>query len=196
MGSGEYRHLLWLGDFSFDRQALGAGVVARVVGDEREVVFEGDPGVGYSYGASFATRAVGRFGPPEAQEAVEEIDDEVAQVLLHSGAAGLSPVTFERPPVELGDRHERDCQEPTGQMGTVSLGARIVFVELGHNVGVHHYCGGRVHLECSLGVHSVTAPLAECDDKLDNVLVLGPEVAEQGIEVLGGFDSLLAREGC
>jgi hypothetical protein len=69
MGSGEYRHLLWLGDFSHDCQGLDAGAVARVVGDEREVVFEGgrgDPGVGYSYRASFATRAVGCFGPPEA----------------------------------------------------------------------------------------------------------------------------------
>jgi hypothetical protein len=145
MGSGEYRHLLWLGDFSHDRQALDAGVVARVVGDESEVVFEGgrgDPGVGNTYRASFATRAVGCFGPPEAQGAVEGIDDEVAQVLLHPGAAGLSPVTFERPPVELGDRHERDYQEPTGQMGTVSLGARIVFEEVGNDVGVYHYCGG------------------------------------------------------
>ena len=110
-GSGEYRHLLWLGDFSHDRHGLDAGVVARVVGDEREVVFEGsrgDPSVGYSYRASIATRAVGRFGPPEAQGAVEGIDDEVTQMLLHPGAACLSPVTFQRPPVELGDRHERD----------------------------------------------------------------------------------------
>ena len=61
MGSGEHRYLLWLGDFSHDRQALDAGVVARVVGDEREVVFEGGrgvPGVGNTYRASFATRAV------------------------------------------------------------------------------------------------------------------------------------------
>jgi hypothetical protein len=59
MGFGEYRCLLWLGDFSHDRQALDAGVVARVVGEEREVVFEGgrgDPGVGNTYRASFATR--------------------------------------------------------------------------------------------------------------------------------------------
>jgi hypothetical protein len=48
-GPGAYRRLLWLGDLCHDRQALDAGVVASVVGDEREVVFEGgrgDPGVG------------------------------------------------------------------------------------------------------------------------------------------------------
>jgi hypothetical protein len=124
---------------------IGAGVVARVVGDERDVVIEGgrgDPGVGNTYGVSFATRAVGRLGPPEAQGAVEGIDDEVAQMLFHPGAAGLPPVTFQSQPVELGDRHERDHQEPTGQVGTVSLGARIAFEEIGHNVGVHDYCGG------------------------------------------------------
>ncbi len=96
-------HLLLLaGGLGYDRQALDAGVVARVVGDERETVFEsgrGDPGVGYSYRTSPATRAVGRFGPPEAQGAVEGVDDEVAQMLLHPGAACLAPVAFERPPV-------------------------------------------------------------------------------------------------
>lgn len=89
---GAYRRLLWRGDLDHDRQALDAGVVARVVGDEREIVFEGgrgDPGVGYSYLASIATCAVGRFGPPEAQGAVEGIDDEVVQMLFHPGAAGL-----------------------------------------------------------------------------------------------------------
>ena len=73
-GPGAYRRLLWLGGLCHDRQALDAGVVVRVVGDERKVVFEGvrgDPGIGYSYRASIATRAVGRFGPPEAQGAVE-----------------------------------------------------------------------------------------------------------------------------
>ena len=60
--------LLLAGGLGHDRQVL-------------EIVFEGgrsDPGVGYSYGASTATRAVGRFGSPEAQGAVEGIDDEVA----------------------------------------------------------------------------------------------------------------------
>lgn len=135
-----------MGDLGYDRQALDAGVVARVVGDERDVVFEGgrgNPGVGYSYWASIATRAVGCFGPQEAQGAVEGIDNEVAEVLLHPGAARLPPVTFECPPVQLGDRHEGDYQEPAGQVGTVSLGARIVFEEIGHYVGVHDCCGGR-----------------------------------------------------
>jgi hypothetical protein len=64
-------------------------------------------------------------------------------MLFHPGAAGLAPVTFESPPVELGDRHEGDCQEPTGQMRPVRLGARIVFKEVGYDIGVHDYCGGR-----------------------------------------------------
>jgi hypothetical protein len=146
LGPGGYRRLLRLGGLGHNRQALDAGVVARVVGDERDVVFEGgrgDPGVGYSYWASLATRSVGSFGPPEAHGAVEGKDDKVAQMLLHPGAACLPPVTFERPPVQLGDRHEGDYQELTGQVGTVSLGARIAFEEIGHNVGVHDYCGGR-----------------------------------------------------
>ena len=63
-------------------------------------------------------------------------------MLLHPGAAGVAPVTFESPPVELGDRHEADDQEPTGQMRSVRLGARIVFEEVGNDVGVYHYCGG------------------------------------------------------
>ena len=78
---GNMRLLLLAGGLGHDRQVFDAGVVASVVGDEREIVFEGgrsDPGVGYSYRASTATRAVGRFGPPEAQGAVEGIDDEVA----------------------------------------------------------------------------------------------------------------------
>jgi hypothetical protein len=68
----------------------------------------GDPSVGYSYWASMATRAVSSFGPPETQGTVEGIDDEVAQMLFHPGAAGLPPVTFQRPPVELGDSHKGD----------------------------------------------------------------------------------------
>lgn len=79
-------------EFSPGWCTVDAGVVGRVVGDERDVVFEGgrgDPGVGYSYGASLATRSVGTFGPPEAQGAVEGIDDKVAQMLLHPGAACL-----------------------------------------------------------------------------------------------------------
>ena len=91
-GPGWYGCLFRLSDLGHDCQVLDAGVVTRIVGDEREVVFEGgrgDPGVGYSYGASFAARAVGRFGPPEAQGAVEGIDDEAAQLPLHPGAASL-----------------------------------------------------------------------------------------------------------
>ena len=78
---GNMHLLLLAGSLGYNRQALDAGVVASVIGDERETVFKsgrGDPGVGYSYGTSIATRAVGRFGPPEAQGAVEGIDDEVA----------------------------------------------------------------------------------------------------------------------
>jgi hypothetical protein len=57
---------------------ISAGVVARVVGDEREVVFEGgcgDPGVGYSCRASIATHAVGRFSPPVAHQAAHQLID-------------------------------------------------------------------------------------------------------------------------
>ncbi len=49
-----------------------------------------------------------------------------------------------------------------------------------------------MHLECALGARSVAAPLAECEDELVRTLILGPEVAEQGIEVACGFDPLLA----
>jgi hypothetical protein len=46
----------------------------------------------------------------------------------------------------------------------------------------------------SLGV-VVTAPGAERGHELVRVLVGGPEVAKQGVEVVGGFDPLLACEG-
>lgn len=42
----------------------------------------------------------------------------------------------------------------------------------------------------------VVAPPAQRGDELVYVLVLGSEVAEQGIEVVGWFDPLLVREGC
>lgn len=45
-----------------------------------------------------------------------------------------------------------------------------------------------------LDAHTVAAPLAECEDEFVRALIVGPEVAEQGIEVLDGFDSLLACE--
>ena len=69
-------------------------------------------------------------------------------MLLHPGAAGFAPVTFESPPVQLGDRHEGDYQEPTGQMRPVRLSARIVLEEVGYDIGVRDYCGGwsRGHL--------------------------------------------------
>jgi hypothetical protein len=64
-------------------------------------------------------------------------------MLLHPSAACLALVAFERPPLQLGDRHEGDYQEPAAQVETVSLGARIAFEEIGHNVGIHDCCGGR-----------------------------------------------------
>ena len=64
-------------------------------------------------------------------------------MLLHPDAAGFAPDTFEGPPVQLGDRHEGDYQEPTGQMRRVRLGAIIMFEEVGYDIGVHDYSGGR-----------------------------------------------------
>ena len=71
------------------------------------------------------------------------VGDEVAQIQLHPGTVGLAPVAFERPPVELGDRHEGDHQEPAGQVQAISLGARIVFEEVRRHVPSTAEWGGR-----------------------------------------------------
>jgi hypothetical protein len=46
-----------------------------------------------------------------------------------------------------------------------------------------------------LGALAVAAPLAERDDELVRALIVGPEVVEQDIEVVGGFDPLLVCDG-
>lgn len=96
-----------------------------------------------TYGRPPTTCSVGRFGPPEAHGAVKGMDNEVAQVLLHPFAASLAPVTFECPPVELGDRHKGDYRESAGQVGTVGFCPRGAFEKVGYDGGVYDRCRGR-----------------------------------------------------
>jgi hypothetical protein len=87
----------------------------------------GDPGISGLYGTTPSPGAIGSFRPLKAEGTIAKGKQKVLQERLQTLSPRLCPVVMERPPIEFGNRHERDYDKFPVYVRAIQLSAAVLF---------------------------------------------------------------------